>query len=124
MDENNESSLPVKIFSLLLGFVTGAIYGLAILLLGSYFFKYHFDFSLILWAAIVFSVVGVFKGNIIFEAFLIMLHFIWGFINGDPRPFQGYDNLRKTEPEDYLRVIMWIGFATALAIYLGNRHYF
>ena len=124
MDESDESTLPVKIFALLLGFVTGAVYGLAILLLGSYFFDYHFDLSIIFWSAIVFAVVGVLKGNIIFEAFLIMLHFIWGFINGDPKPFQGYDNLKSTEPEDYFRIVMWIGFATALAIHLGNRHYF
>lgn len=123
-DDHKESALPVKIFSLIVGFFTGGIYGLIVALTVSYFFKSNFDTNIIVWSAIVFSVVGVFKGNVVFELLLIMLHFFWGYVNGSYRPIVGHGNLERTEPEGYLSKIMWIGFATGLVIYLSKRHYF
>ena len=107
-----------------MGFFTGGLYFLAILIIASYFFKVNFELSIILWSSIVFSIIGAIRGNVIIEALAIMLHFIWGFINGNHHPFSGYGNLQRTEPDDYFKIIMWIGFATGLTIYLAHRHSF
>jgi len=124
MSKDDNSLIYEKLCETVFGFLTGGVYGLILAVIASYFLGMPFNESLIGWSAIVFAVIGFIRGNVVLEAFLALLHFFWGYVNGTYKPIVGHGNLEKTEPADYFKIIMWVGFATGLVVYLARRHYF
>lgn len=117
--ETNKPDPYYKVFTTVSGLFTGAIYGLLLAILIGKFTKQPFNSGIIGWSTLVFGVVGFIKGNVVFEALLMLLHFGWGYVNGQ---YNGRcENLQMTEPQNYFRVFMWVGFATGLVVYLSRR---
>lgn len=97
------------------GGLTGAAYGVLISLV-LYFAAKTWYPDTIGWSAAVFGCLGFFFGNLIGEAFLALVHFVWGLIQGlswEARPIE--DGSAK----GYLRAFMFIGFGTGLVLLIS-----
>ena len=97
------------------GAVTGAIYGLVLAGLSAAFFTGEFSPSIVKWTTLLFGIVGVFSGNVIAEAFLGLLHFLWGLFNG---MMDEADCGAERVKEPFMRALTIVGIVTGLALLL------
>lgn len=98
------------------GGITGAIYGLILTAL-VFVITHTFHSKIILFSGLVFSFLGFFFGNFIFEAFVALTHLIWGFFNGVT------DNISadaSDQSKGYLRYFFLIGVGTGF-VFIGWR---
>jgi hypothetical protein len=99
------------------GAVTGALYGIPIVLL-VYFFTDHVHFSLVGWSAVVFGALGIFYRNLIGEAFLAILHFLVGVYAALSEQPSAVKTIAKGSPDVHLRAFLLVGFGTGLVLAL------
>lgn len=100
-----------------IGALTGAAYGLLIAL-AIFLIKDAWHAPIIGWSAIVFAVLGFFFGNVVFEALLALIHFVWGLLNGFIT-FTEWERPKNDDTTDYLRSVMLLGFGTGVVLAIG-----
>ena len=101
-----------RIFFALLGLATGAFYGL--MLAGIiYAFTGRFPSAAVSWSAYGFAALGGVYGNVVGEAFIGTLHFIWGLMQGVTFTAPAGEDLDKPK---HLHALMLLGLMTGLII--------
>lgn len=96
------------------GGLTGAAYG-GLIALFVYISTKQWHPALILWSAGVFAGLGGFFGNLVAEAALALIHFVWGLACAFSEQAQPF---RKGLVQGYLRTFLLLGFGTGLALLL------
>lgn len=97
-----------------LGGLTGAAYG-GLLALLVYMATRQWHPTLMLWSAAVFAGLGSFFGNLVADAALALMHFLWGLACAFSEQAQP---LRDGFVQGYLRTFLLLGFGTGLALLL------
>ncbi len=100
--------------------ITGGLYGV-LLWLAAFYFTHSYHPSIIAWSVAVFGVLGIFFGNLILEALLVLLHFLWGALMGfSVFSFRAW--LAETwaffdeDTSKHLKAFVLVGFGTGLVI--------
>ena len=111
-DSKPESTLWDRMAFALLGGLKGAIYGVVMLSL-VFMLTRQAHIGLIPSTAIIFAGLGFFFGNVIAEALLSILYFLWGLLGmlseiGGAPPAQGVSK--------HLHSFFWLGVGTGLSL--------
>lgn len=104
-----------RLFFAVLGGATGAIYGLILSALVG-LVAGEFLPRIVMWSAISFTVAGVFFGNVIGEAFVALLYFLWGFING---AIENPNMEIERNQKPHLLAFAVIGLVTGFVLFLA-----
>ena len=112
MARESEQPESDRIFLALLAGVTGAGYGV-ILWVAAFFITEQSHSNIIGWSAAVFACFGFFYGNFAMEAFLALLHLIWGFLNGVTENEQA---IRESGAQSHLRAFLLVGFCIGIVL--------
>lgn len=66
----------------------------------------------------VFALIGLFFGNLAFEAFLALIHFLWGVLNGLAQ-WESSGRVHTEDSQGHLRGFMLLGVGTGVALLIG-----
>lgn len=66
----------------------------------------------------VFAFIGLFFGNLAFEAFLSLIHFLWGVLNGLAF-WEASGRIHTQDSQGHLRGFMLLGVGTGFALLTG-----
>lgn len=116
MQSEPDTTLIDRIAFSFFGGLTGAAYG-ALITLAIYIATEQGHPNIISWSAGVFACLGFFFGNFIAEAFLALIHFLWGLfcaLTEQARPIE--DN----SAQGHLRSFLLLGFGTGLMLLLWS----
>jgi len=103
----------------LAGALAGVIYGF-LLALAVALFSNEFSGHIVALAALSFALIGFFEGNVIFDAFLALLHFFVGLANGFAENLE-YEPEREAEPR--WRAVAMVGCVTGMILLIGTYRY-
>ena len=112
MSDTRKEELSYRIATALLGGLCAIFYGFAIAILTA-LCSGKFYGTIIGWTVAVFTIVGYFYGNVIWEVFSALLHFLYGFLSGLAKD-EYFEPDRETS--SHLRAISVIGFLTAIIL--------
>lgn len=102
------------------GAVIGLIYG-ALMAVATFFTSEIWAPQIVSWSTGVFAVLGFISGGFVGEAFLLLIHLLWGLLSGYAMRQPNDDEVVN---KGYLGAILLIGFGTGLALVLSGRHLF
>lgn len=109
--------MALRLFDTVVGALAGAAWGL---LIAFAVFAISSDWhpGIVGGASVVFALIGLFFGNLAFEAFLALIHFLWGVLNG--LAFLELHGRTHTEDsQGHLRGFMLLGVGTGVALLIG-----
>ncbi len=109
-----------RVIFLCFGALIGLIYG-ALIAVATFFTSEIWTPQLISWFTGVFAVLGFISGGFVGEAFLLLIHLLWGLLSGFAMRQPSDD---EVESKGYLGAILLVGFGTGLALVLSRRHLF
>ena len=115
MNDSSKEELIGKVFTALLGSLCALVYGLVIATVIG-FITGEFIGEIVGWTVAIFTVVGFFFGNVILDACLIIVHFLYGFANG---AVENWRFAEDNESKDAMRAISIVGFLTGLILLLA-----
>jgi hypothetical protein len=115
-ESNIANTLLERTFFAILGGLTGAIYGLLVAILIAAVVTNNFSPTIVGWSAVSFAVIGIFYGNVVGEAFIALLHFLWGLINGLA---ENADFACERDTKNYLRTFALIGLGTGFILIIS-----
>lgn len=100
-------------FGALIGVVYGALIAIAATYAGA-----DWHPQIVAWSAGVFGVLGFVSGSLVGEAFLVLLHFVWGLLSGFAYRQPAEDEAGK---QGYLSAVLFVGFGTGLVLVMSFR---
>lgn len=115
-----KTNITDRLFMSFFAAITGGLYGV-LLWLVAFYFTHSYHPSIIAWSVGVFGVLGIFFGNLILEALLALLHFLWGALMGFS-VFSFHEWLVETwalfdeHTSKHLKAFVLVGFGTGLVI--------
>lgn len=114
---NPSDTLSERFFHAVVGALTGAAYGLLIAI-AIFLVKEAWHAPIVGWSAGVFAILGFFFGNVVIEALLALIHFVWGLLNGYASASE-WERPRDDGTTGYLRSVMLLGFGTGVVLAIG-----
>lgn len=100
------------------GALIGLVYG-GVIAVAATFAVGAWHPQIVAWSVGVFAVLGFVSGDFVGEAFLLLLHFVWGLLSGFAYREPGEDEAGK---KGYLSAVLFIGFATGLVMVMSFPH--
>ena len=107
-----------RLIFLCFGALIGVVYG-ALMALATVFAVGVWHPQIVSWSVGVFAVLGFISGGFVGEAFLLLLHFVWGLLSGFA--FRQIDH-DEAPQAGYLGAVLFIGFGTGLVLALSWPH--
>lgn len=101
------------------GAITGMLYGVFLLFILAWLAQWY-EPSIVAWSGGVFALVGWFRGAIIVDAFLALIHFLWGLLIGVSDRVDSRIELDMGLGER-LTNIAFVGFLTGVSIWCAWR---
>lgn len=103
-----------RLFDTGVGAVAGAAWGLLIAF-AVFAFSREWHPGIVGSSSGVFALIGLFFGNLAFEAFLSLIHFLWGVLNGLAL-WESSGRIHSEDSRGHLRGFMLLGVGTGFAL--------